>query len=162
MANTPLDGRMTSFSSVPSKLLGDELVWLVQPGNANAGILYSGTLTILAQFFSAYPSLNTELITAGATFASPYSIETTDTRILFNKTLVTPSFAVAPLASTMLYEQPVLLKDLKGNAGDGTNTITISFTGGELCDGQSTLVINSSYGWVTINPTPGGGSWYQS
>ena len=156
----PTDGRMTSFDPVPSKLLGDELVWLVQPGNPNAGVLYKGTLDTLAAFFYAFPTLNAEVITAGATSISPFQVAITDTRILFNKTLASASYALCPVAASMLYGQPVLFKDLKGDAG--TNNITIEFNGGELCDGQSTLVINSSYGWVTINPTPGGGSWYQS
>lgn len=160
MANVPSDGRMTSFLAVPASLVGDELMWLVQPGNANAGILYKVTLGVLAPFFAAFPVLNTELITAGATIGSPYNVATTDTRILFNKTLASASYATCPLASSMAYPFGILFKDLKGDAA--THNITVNFTGGELCDGQSTIVIDNAYGWVTVNPTPGGGSWYQS
>ena len=64
MTVIPQDGRMTSFSAVPSKLLGDELVWLVQPGNANAGVLYNGTLDALAAFFAAYPTAGPVVVAA--------------------------------------------------------------------------------------------------
>jgi len=160
MSSIPTDGRMTSFSSVPATLAGDELVWLVQPGNANAGVLYNATLATLAAFFSAYPALNTEVITAGATSGSPYAVETTDTRILFNKTIASASYAVVPLAASVTYKQPITFKDLKGDAS--TNNITITFTGGELCDGLSMVQITNAYGWITLNPIPTGGGWYMT
>lgn len=160
MASTPQDGRMTSFAPVPATLAGTELMWLVQPGNPSLGVLYNATLDTLAAFFAAYPALNSELITAGATVASPYLVQALDTRILFDKTLASASYAVCPLASSMTYGQPVLFKDLKGDAD--TNNITITFTGSELCDGLSTVQITTAYGWVTLVPKPGGGAWYMS
>ena len=160
MTNPPPDGRLTSFDPVPASLAGDELMWIVQPGNVNAGVLYKTTLNVLASFFAAFPYLNTELITAGATLVSPYAVATTDTRILFNKTLASASYAVLPSSGSMAYPFPILFKDLKGDAS--TNNITISFTGGELCDGLSTIQITTDYGWVTINPIPGGGGWFMT
>ena len=155
---SPLDGRLTSQNILSGPLNGLEVLYIVSPGNANLGNSYQVTTDTLAAFFAAFPSLNTELITAGATLATPYDVLTTDTRILFRKTLASATYAVLPLASTMEYGQPVLFKDLKGDAF--TNNITISFTGGELCDGSSSVIINNDYGWVTVNPVPGGGSWY--
>lgn len=131
---------------------------IVSPGNAALGVTYQVTTAILAAFMSSFPFLNTEFITAGATLVTPYNVLTTDTRILFNKIIGSPSYSVLPLASTMTYGGGVLFKDLKGDAS--TNNITISFTSGELCDGLSQIIINNDYGWVTVNPVPGGGSWY--
>ena len=54
MSNPPTDGRMTSFDSVPAALAGDELLWIVQPGNVDLGVLYSVTLRVLAQFLGQY------------------------------------------------------------------------------------------------------------
>ena len=54
MSNPPTDGRMTSFDPVPATLVGDELLWIVQPGNVDLGILYKVTLTVLAEFLGQY------------------------------------------------------------------------------------------------------------
>lgn len=160
MATVPLDGRMTSFQAVPATLAGDELLWMVQPGNVTDGVLYNITLDTIAAFIAAFPSLNTEIITAGATSGSPFAIQTTDTAILVNKILVADTYLIAPTAASMLYKQPVLIKDAAGNAD--TYPITISFSGAEKCDNQTTIVINNPYGWVRIVPYPTGGSWYQA
>ena len=42
----------------------------------------------------------------------------------------------------------------------GRRGITITFTGGQLCDGLSSIVISDAYGWVKIFPVPGGSAWY--
>ena len=156
----PIDGRLTSLQLLNIALTGTEVMEIVSPGNAANGNNYQVTLNILAAFFAASSGITTELITAGATLSSPYVIATTDTRILFNKTVSSTSYAVAPLASTMLFSAGVLIKDLKGDAA--TNNITVIFMGGELCDGASSVVIDTAYGWGTITPVPGGGAWYQA
>lgn len=154
----PLDGRITSQNVLGGPLNGSEVMEIVSPGTAAQGVTYQINTQVLAAFFAAYPALNTELLTAGATLVSPYPVATTDTRILFDKTLGSASYAVLPLSSSMAYPLGVLFKDIKGDAA--TNNITISFSGGQLCDGLSTVVINNAYGWVTINPIPGGSGWY--
>lgn len=156
VAPQPSDGRMTSFQTLSGTLTGTELQWIVSPGNQQLGILYNVTLDTLGAFFGAFPVLNTEIVTAGST----YNVRTTDTRILVNKLLGSPTSIVFPTAASMQYPYGVLVKDLKGDAGNGTDVITISFTSGELCDGLSTIPINTAYGWYTINPVPGGGAWY--
>ena len=160
MVAIPLDGRITSQNILGPPLNGGEVMEIVSPGNAAHGNTYQVSIAVLAAFIAAFPSLNTETITAGATLISPFDAETTDTRILFNKTIGSASYAVLPLAASMVYSQPVLFKDLKGDAD--TNPITITFTAGELCDGLSTVQITTSYGWVTINPVVGGGAWYMT
>jgi hypothetical protein len=156
----PVDGRLTSFMMLPVALAGGEVMYIVSPGNAAQGNSYQVTTATLAAFFAAFPFLNREDITAGATLATPYMVLPTDTQILLNKTIGSASYVTFPLASTMTYPFGVLVKDLKGDAA--TNNITIQFTGGQLCDGQSTVVMQNNYDWVTINPSPGGGSWFMT
>lgn len=156
----PLDGRLTSLEVLNIILAGGEVMEIVSPGNAQSGNNFQVTTAVLAAYFGAFPFISTTEITAGATLASPYAILSTDTRLLFNKTIGSASYGVAPLAASMARPYPILIKDLKGDAG--TNPIQITFTGGELCDGLDTLTIGNPYGWVTINPAPNGGSWYMS
>lgn len=157
---TPLDGRLTSLEVLNIALSGDEVMEIVSPGNAEFGNNFQVTTANLAGFFASFPFQFRTVITTGATLASPYPIAITDTQILFDKLIASDSYAVAPLASAMQYPFPVLIKDYNGAAG--ANPITISFTGGELCDGLTNLTISNPYGWVRINPAPSGGAWYQS
>lgn len=156
----PLDGRLTSLEPLSIDLTADSVMEVVAPGDPATGNNFKVTLAQLAAYVSVLPYLDTTIITSGATLASPYHILVTDTRILFNKTVASASYAVAPLAASMASPFPLFIKDLKGNAD--TYPIQISFTGGELCDGLSTITIGNPYGWTTINPVPAGGAWYQS
>ena len=158
MVAIPLDGRITSQNILSGPLTGGEVQEIVSPGNAAQGNTYQVTTAVQAAFYSAFPALNTEIITAGATSISPYQVAITDTRILFNKTLGSASYAVVPLAASMEYPLGIFFKDLKGDAA--TNAISVTFTGGQLCDGLSTITITDAYGWFTIFPVPGGTSWY--
>lgn len=155
----PIDGRITSQNVLTAPLDETAVMEVVSPGNAANGNTYQVSLLTLAAFFASYPALNTTIITTGATSIVPYAVLTTDTRILFNKTVGAASFVTCPLAANMQYQTGILFKDAKGDAA--TNTINIRFTAGELCDGQSVIVIGSNYGWVGIAPYPGGGAWYQ-
>lgn len=156
---TPVDGRLTSLQVLDIALTGDEVMEIVSPGNAEEGNNFQVTVAVLGAYFATFATSNTVVIISGATVGSPYDILPTYSRILLNKTVGSASFLIAPDADTIPLAG-ILIKDLKGDAF--TNNITISFTGGELCDGQSTVVIDNDYGWATINPTPGGGSWYRS
>lgn len=155
----PLDGRITSQNVLSSPLDGTEAMEIVSPGNATQGNTYQVTTAALAAFMSAFPILNAETITTGATAGIPYNVQTTDTLILFEKVIPSASYTVLPLAATMVYPFGVTFKDISGNAN--TYPITILFTNGELCDGLSQLVIEDNYGWVSILPVRGGGAWYQ-
>ena len=155
----PLDGRLTSLETLNIALTGDEVMEIVSPGNAEEGNNYQVTIAVLAAYFSSFIEFDTVVIISGATVGTPYDILVSTDKILLNKTIASASFLIAPLASSMTAPS-VFIKDLKGDAD--VNPIQISFTGGELCDGLSTLTIDNPYGWVTINPVPGGGGWYQS
>jgi len=157
MTFVPVDGRITSLQVLNLPLAGGEVMEIVSPGNANLGNNYQVTTATLAAFFAAFPFLDTTLVTAGST----YNMLTTDTLILVDKTIGSPTSIVAPLAGSMAYPFPVIIKDGKGDAF--TNNITITFTGGQLCDSLSSLQIINDYGWVTISPFPvTGTSWYQT
>lgn len=152
----PLDGRVTSLQLFTIFLAFTEVMEMVTPNNQTTGQNYQITTALLALYFGSFPFLNTTKVTQGST----YPIKTTDTRLLVVTGSVAPTALVAPLAASMLAPFPVLIKDVVGNAFN--DNITITFSGGELCDGQSSVVISSDYGWVTINPIPGGGGWYQT
>lgn len=156
----PLDGRITSLQVLDLALTGGEVIEIVSPGNAEAGNNYQVTLTSLALFFASIPFTTAVTILDGATLADPYDVLITNNRILFNKTIGAPSYTVLPASETMLYPFPLLFKDLKGDAD--VNPITISFSGGQLCDGLDHLTIENPYGWFTVNPIPGGGGWFQT
>jgi len=80
---------------------GLELMYIVSPGNNTLGASYSITLDSLGAFFGAFPVLNTEILTSGST----YNVLPTDTRILVNKTLGSPTsiiFRLLYLCSTLM------------------------------------------------------------
>lgn len=160
MTFVPLDGRLTSLQVLPTALNGGEVMYLVSPGTAALGNSYQVTTAVLGAYFSSFQFTSPTVITSGATLATPYNIKVSDTRILLNKTVNSASYLVAPLAASMLAPFPLLVKDFKGSAY--TYPISINFTGGEFCDGQSTITIGGDYGWTTINPNVGGGGWYQT
>jgi hypothetical protein len=156
----PTDGRLTSQNLLNLPLTGGEVMYIVSPGNAALGNSYQVTVATLAAFMAAFPKLNYELLTSGATLAHPYNVLNTDTGVLFDKTIGSASYAVLPAAGSMQFPLGVLFKDIKGDAA--TNNITITFSGGQLCDGLSSVEISNPYGWVNIYPLPTGSGWYMA
>lgn len=92
---TPLDGRMTSFQTLPFPLTGGELMWVVSPGTAAQGNLYNVQTSTLATFFGGAVNpqngdytllpaddfstivmggnaLNTLTVNAASTYGSPF------------------------------------------------------------------------------------------
>ena len=141
-------GQMTDLPAYPGTLDLTALMEIVSPGTAAAGVNYSINLAQLALIIGS-GGLPT-IVTSGATYNSVQ----TDTRILVNKT-VGSATAVTLLAAAS-YFQPVLVKDLKGDAD--VNPITVNFTG--AYDGiASPLTINTQYGFIWFNPLASG-NWY--
>lgn len=154
MTTIPLDGRITSLSVLTgSSLTGGEVMYIVSPGNAQFGNSYQITTQTLGLYFNSVLAGTPTFITSGST----YNSIGTDLRILVNKTVGAPTSVV--LASSQSYQFPVLVKDLKGDAG--TNPITVTFSGGQLIDGLSEVVINNPYGYFWFNPLAAGG-WYDA
>lgn len=153
--STPADGRITSLATL-LVLDGTEVMYIVSPGNAQTGNSYQVSVQTLSEFIASIILTTIVEVTSGAT----YDVQAGDGRVLVNKTVGSATSVVFPLASSMTFETGVLVKDLKGDAD--INNITISFTSGELCDGQATVVLSNPYAWTTINPKPGGGGWYMT
>ena len=153
----PLDGRLTSLEVLNLPLTGGEVMEIVSPGNAQFGDNFQVTTAVLGAFFVGI--LVIDKITSGATLSSPYPVPASDNVVLFDKTIGSASYATMGLSASQTGLASVLIKDMKGDAG--TNNITISFTGGELCDGMTSVVLSNPYAWARIAPYPGGGGWYQ-
>lgn len=129
------------------------MMYIVSPGNAAQGVSYQVTTQILGSYFASFIFLQPTIITSG----SSYNSVSTDSRILVNKTVGSAtSILLLPSAS---YSLPVLVKDLKGDAG--TNPITVTFSGSQTIDGLSEIIINNNYGYLWFNPLSTGG-WYDA
>lgn len=87
------------------------------------------------------------------TAAGVYNPLTTDTYLLIKRVTPAAGGVKLPLASSRA-GIPMVIKDI---AGDGlTHNTTVTFTGGETCDGQASIVINTNYGGYNFAPLPGG------
>lgn len=87
--------------------------------------------------------------------AASYNVLPTDIRLWVT---VVPCTITFPLSSTITYD--VLIKD--GTETAGTSNIDTAFSGGETCDGQANVPINSDAGWVIIAPKPVGSGYTQT
>jgi hypothetical protein len=153
MASPPVDGRITSLPTLGPTLTGGEVMYIVSPGNSQSGVSYQITVLSMAQYFNSVLYGIPTFVTSGAVYDSI----ATDSRILVNKT-VGSATSVVLLASTS-YSFPVLVKDIKGDAG--TNPITVTFSGGQTIDGLSSVVIDNNFGYFWFNPLASGG-WYDA
>lgn len=149
----PQDGRLTSANPFTGTLTGDALFYVVSPGNATAGNSFSITAQQMSIYFNSQLAGNPTFVTSGAV----YNSVATDLRILVNKTVGSATSVI--LASSQSYLFPVLVKDLTGDSG--TNPITVTFSGGQLLDGLSQIVINNPFGYFWFNPLAAGG-WYDA
>lgn len=137
---------MTDLPAYPGTLDLTALFEIVSPGDAANGLNYAISMQTLASLIRATSFIPT-IVTSGAT----YNSVATDVRILVNKT-VGSATTIALLAGSS-YNQPVLIKDLKGDAD--VNPITVTFPG--TIDGTaSPITINTEYGWIWMNPLSGG------
>lgn len=138
-------GQMTDLPAYPGTLDLTALMEIVSPGTSANGVNYAITLAQLALIIGSGGAPT--FITSGATYASVQ----TDTKILVNKTIGSET-AITLLAASS-YFQPILIKDLKGDAD--SNPITINFTG--TYDGiASPLTINTEYGFIWFYPLASG------
>lgn len=147
-------GQMTDLPAYPGGFDLTALMEIVSPGNVVSGVNYAISFAQLAAIIGPafiYPSPT--FILAGAT----YNSVATDTRILVNKSIGSATSVV--LLSSASYGQPVLVKDIKGDAD--INPITVTFSGGQKMDNLTNVPINSPYGYFWFNPLAAGG-WYDA
>jgi hypothetical protein len=100
--------------------------------------------------------LNTRLSPRIMTTAGVIAVDNNDSYIAVNKTVAAATSVVFPLAANK--NGDCVIKDAKGDSD--IRNITISFTGGELCDGLSTVVIMTPFDEFRFIPRPGGGGYY--
>lgn len=150
-------GQMTDLPIFPGPFNGDELMEVVAPGNAEAGINYSVTIALLTQYIQNL-SFRPTFLTSGADDpGDPFPVDPTINRLLVNKTVGSATYLQLDLAST--FRLPVLIKDLKGDAN--VNPIMVTFTGGETMDGLNQVVIENPFGYFWFNPLEAG-NWYDA
>ena len=141
-------GQMTDLPAYPGTFDLTALVEVVSPGTAVGGVNYGATFAQLIQIIGN--GYNPTIVTSGST----YNSVATDTRILINKTV--GGIITVNLLAASPYAQPVLIKDIKGDAD--VNNITVAFSG--TYDGAaSPLTISTQYGWIWMNPLASG-NWY--
>ena len=148
MTTTPTDGRLTSLAAFTGFLPATALLMVVTPGNAAQGVNYSITFAQMA--LNVINGLAPTIITAAI---ASYAVSTTDSTVLINKTVAASTQLVLPSGASKVGS--VLVKDLKGNAG--TFTTTITFSGGETADGLTVVPINVDYGAWRFTPLASGG-----
>lgn len=146
-------GQMTDLPPFTlTDFVGTELMEIVSPADPAEALNYAITTLQLAFLLGAFVYQPTE-ITAGTV----YNVLPSDTRILVKKTIGSATSIV--FGSALAQPLPVLVKDVKGDAD--VNPITITFTGGQLADGLSSITINTPFGSYWLNPLAEGG-WYLS
>lgn len=150
----PLDGRLPSQNVLTGDLTGSEVMYIVSPGNNTQGQSYQIKTSTLAAYFSGFVYGTPTFVSSGSVYPSVPS----DTRILVNKLISSATSVV--LAPSPLYKAPVLVKDLKGDAG--TNPITVTFSSGQTLDGLSSVVINNPFGYFWFNPIQQANGWYDA
>jgi hypothetical protein len=120
-----------------------------------AGSIYTFGLDInalqasFASIFAPATILNSVTVTAAGT----YSVQTTDSVVLINKTVAAANSVQLPAANAR-GGLPVTVKDLKGDGA--TNNITVLPAGAETIDGLANVPINANYGAYKFWPVTGG------
>src|ERR1700723_1260824 len=103
-------GQMTDLLAFPGAADPTALFEIVSPGNAANGVNYAITAVQLAAFLAGAAYSTPTVILSGSSYLSV----ATDTRILVNKN--TGSATSIVLLASSQYSQPVLVKDVKGDA----------------------------------------------
>lgn len=137
-----------------TSFLGTELFEIVSPGIPGSSANFKITVAQMQALFGAFSYVNT-IVTTGATVGNPYIVPTTVNRVLIAK--AASSASEVQLGASASYPGPVLVRDLIGDAD--VNPITVTFTGGEECDGLASVQIGTDYAGYWFNPLKSGG-WY--
>jgi len=151
-------GQMTDLPLFNGSFDGTELFETVAPGNVENGVNYRIPSLLLAALLSGVTTIpiiigNGQYNTPG----DPYPVPNVGGRIYVNKTIAEPTYILMGAASTYLVEP--LIKDIAGTVDDVGNGITVSFTSGQLADGNAVVPITSPYGGYFFRPVSALGKW---
>ena len=154
MPTYPSDGRITSLFNYTAALTGTELMVLVAPGNAAAGVNYNVTTQFLAAQFNSIISGNPTILTNSNTYTASSDLE-----ILYDRiSSITTTFLQLPAAASRS-GQALVVKDIAGNAS-ATAPIYILTAPGENVENYTSLPIVAPFGGFRIAPLTG--QWYIS
>lgn len=145
-------GQMTDLPAYTGGVFdGTELLEIVSPGNVQAGVNYKITTAQLAVGIAGLAG-NTVILVDGdnTTSLDPYIVDPLDSRIYVNKTIAEPTFI--RLGSVVSHVVDTLIADSSGLVEAAPNCITVTFTGGQAADGNTTVPIEASYGGYFFRP----------
>ncbi len=152
MASVITPGPISVMTLYAGPFVGTECFPLIVPTTGTQFANYRITLAALTVAVAGGAVAPT-IITSGATLISPYSVTGTEQQILVDKTVGAATGILLPLSASKT--GPVFVKDLKGDAL--TNPISVTFSGGQSCDGLTTYPIDFNYACVWFFPLAAGG-----
>jgi hypothetical protein len=117
----PSDGRITSLQNYTTALVGTELLMLVAPGNATAGVNYNVTVAqMLSGLLPALPAQSANVVLAGPSVGPGTATPTFRSLVLADLPLGTSSF---PLVGNGVSAPAYALLTVPGG-GSGTSALT--------------------------------------
>ena len=133
----PSDGRITSLQNYTATLAGTELLQLVAPGNATAGVNYNITVTqMLSGVFSVLPAQPANVVLAGPTSGAGTATPAFRTLVLADIPGGTSGF---PLVGNNATSAPSY--QLLGLPGGGIGTTSLSAAGVVLANGTNAFSV---------------------
>lgn len=121
--------------------------------NSQTGVYSRVSFSTLAAISGGGGGGGTANVYTTVTAAGVYNASAGDTYLLIKRTVAAAGGVRLPLASSR-GNVPIVIKD---ETGDGASHITtVTFTGGETCDGLSSVVINTNWGGYKFAPLPTG------
>lgn len=150
---------MTDLPEFSGTFDGTELFEVVAPGNVEEGVNYSINSALLAALLSQLGA--TAVIISDGEYedpGDPFVPGVSVARIYVNKTIPGPTYIEFGLASSYVVEP--LVADVAGTVDEVGNGITVTFTGGQLADGNATVPINSPYSGYFFRPLVTLGKWH--
>jgi hypothetical protein len=154
-------GQLTDLPVFTGTFNGTEIVEIVAApygqSNAAAGVNYQISTALLAALLSRL-QLTTVIIEQGqyTNPANPYIPGAAVSRIYVNKPIAEVTYI--QFGEALNYFGEPLVKDIAGTATAGLG-ITVTFTGGQSADGNTTVPIETGYGGYFFRPILSIGTW---
>lgn len=157
-------GQMTDLPAFTATSFdGTELFEVVSgfpsPTNANTAVNYSITSAQLAALLVVL--LNKPVIITQGQFtnpASPYVVPVNAARVYVDKATPEPTYVQFAAVATYIVEP--LITDIAGTVDNAGNGIFVTFSGGQLVDGLSSVTVTTPFGGYFFRPITSLGSWH--